>query len=856
MYINADSLMNKRTELDALIEIHRPDVIGIVEVKPKNYRYEIQECEIAIDGYDIFHNLEKEGRGICLHVKQELKPALLELDEIGQECIFTKCNLVKGESLILGLVYRSPNSTSENNEDLNRTLKHIVDKKPTHVAIIGDFNYPEIDWAQERSNASENNPATKFYKATKDAYLIQHQLQPTRYRNGQNPTLDDLVLTNRNDIVHDISIAGALGKSDHVTLLVKLAVSDQPDDSDRQERLNYHKANYDEMSIFFEKIDWREELDNKNVNQMWSIFKDKIEDAKSEFVPKMYVGGRKKKKWLDKGTLTSVRKKHRLYSRWLETRNGKVYQEYKKDLNKATKECRKARRKMEATVAEQSKNNPKSFWSYVKSKTSTRTGIPDLKKEDGEMATSDKDKAETLNNFFQSVFTEEPPGDLPIPPSFKLDSELSNFDITREDVLKQLKRLNTGKAAGIDGIPPLLLARTAEALALPISIIFKRSLEEGCIPDEWRKAKVAPIYKNKGSRSSTNNYRPVSLTSVLSKMMETIVRGKMIAHLQDNHLICDQQHGFTSGRSCVTQLLDTLDCWTEILDRGGSVDVIYMDFRKAFDSVPHRRLMQKVEAHGIRGKVYQWTQDFLSKRTQEVAVNGVTSKEAAVTSGIPQGSVLGPLLFIMYINDLPNHVHNEVRIFADDTKLFKEVQRVDRCSLQEDLDRLTDWSRDWLLKFHPEKCCHMRIGSSTTDSTYSMKEVDNNGDTKRHSLAQTEAEKDLGVIIDSKLSFKNHIAKATAKANSRLGIIRRSFDFLTEKTFVQLYKSMVRPVLEYGQSVWQPALKKLTQDVEDVQRRATKLIGKLKDKPYAERLEALKLPSLEHRRRRGDMIEV
>ena len=210
----------------------------------------------------------------------------------------------------------------------------------------------------------------------------------------------------------------------------------------------------------------------------------------------------------------------------------------------------------------------------------------------------------------------------------------------------------------------------------------------------------------------------------------------------------------------------------------------------------------------------------------------------------------------MYINDLPNHVHNEVRIFADDTKLFKEVQRVDRCSLQEDLDRLTDWSRDWLLNFHQEKCCHMRIGSSTTDSTYSMKEVDNNGDTKRHSLAQTEAEKDLGVIIDNKLSFKNHIAKATAKANSRLGIIRRSFDFLTEKTFVQLYKSMVRPVLEYGQSVWQPALKKLTQDVEDVQRRATKMIGKLKDKPYAERLEVLKLPSLEHRRRRGDMIEV
>ena len=338
--------------------------------------------------------------------------------------------------------------------------------------------------------------------------------------------------------------------------------------------------------------------------------------------------------------------------------------------------------------------------------------------------------------------------------------------------------------------------------------------------------------------------------------METLVRGKMITHLKDNNLICDQQHGFTSRRSCVTQLLDTLDCWTEILDRGESVDVVYMDFRKAFDSVPHRRLMRKVEAHGIRGRVYKWTQNFLTNRTQEVTVNGVTSAEAAVTSGIPQGSVLGPLLFIMYINDLPDHVENEVRIFADDTKIFKEVQRDDKDSLQEDLDRLFDWSRDWLLSFHPEKCCFMRIGQSKADTSYSMKEMDNKGDVKRHRLAETEAERDLGVTIDNKLSFKNHIAQATAKANSRLGVIRRSFDFLTEKTFVQLYKSMVRPILEYAQSVWQPQQKMLRQDLEDVQRRATKMIAKIKEKPYNERLEALKLPSLEHRRKRGDMIEV
>ena len=216
--------MNKRTELDAMIDLHKPAVIGIVEVKPKNFRYKIQESEIALPGYELFHNLEEKGRGICLHVKQELKQTLVELDSTCQECVFTKCELIKGESLVLGLVYRSPSSSEENNAQLNSTIEHIVDTKPTHLVIVGDFNYPEIDWSQEKSTAGNNHPATKFHKATKDCFLIQHQIQPTRHRDGQNSTLDDLVLTNREDIVQDINMTGAIGKSDHATILVNLAV--------------------------------------------------------------------------------------------------------------------------------------------------------------------------------------------------------------------------------------------------------------------------------------------------------------------------------------------------------------------------------------------------------------------------------------------------------------------------------------------------------------------------------------------------------------------------------------------------------------------------------------------------------
>ena len=303
-------------------------------------------------------------------------------------------------------------------------------------------------------------------------------------------------------------------------------------------------------------------------------------------------------------------------------------------------------------------------------------------------------------------------------------------------------------------------------------------------------------------------------------------------------------------------ILDTLDFWTRVLDNGGKIDAVYTDFRKAFDSVPHRRLLLKLNAFGVRGKVHAWIRDFLTDRTQVVTVNGETSDESSVTSGIPQGSVLGPILFVAFINDLPQQAKNEVRIFADDTKLFAQSDELEaRESLQQDLDNFCDWSERWLLGFHPQKCCVMRLGHNPEEHTYTMKTT-TDGQESRHILAETEAEKDLGVVIDRKLTFKNHIAQATAKANRTLGVVRRSFNYLSDRTFVQLYKALIRPMLEYGHSVWSPHCwqKGLQKDVEDVQRRATKLIGKLKEVPYPDRLRKLQLPSLEFRRLRGDMI--
>lgn len=850
--------MNKRSELKlkALLRIHDPDIVALTEVKPKCFRYAIQESEISLEGYEPpFHNLDKQGRGIALYVKPELKASINEhLTSEFHESIFVDCKIKDNETLTLGLIYRSPNSSDENSDKLNELIRKAAKPKNHNLLILGDFNFPDIRWENDMCAHGPNHPASKFLETCKDSFLIQHQTEFTHFRADQTPSLVDLVLTSRQDLINEVSTQAALGKSDHATLLIQLSYHKKS--TSFKSRYNYSKADIEPLVNELSNVKWEDELIGKSTNDMWKIIKDNILHAVNHHVPKTKSKGVSTKKWMTKEALSSVRNKHKLFRRWLQTRDKTDYQNYLKARNRARKDCRKAQNLMEKKVAAQAKENPKAFWSYVSGKTKKRSGVADLKKDDGSKTKSDEEKAEVLNAFFQSVFTKEGEDELPPPPIFKFDNELNDINIQIDKVEKLLHDLHTGKACGPDGLHPLILSKASVALAKPITMLFRQSLEEGVIPEDWRQANVTPVFK-KGSKLSANNYRPVSLTCILCKVMEKVVREVIVSHLEENSLINARQHGFVSGKSCTTQLLEVLDQWTKILDEGGSIDAIYMDFQKAFDSVPYKRLLEKVKAHGIVGKVLRWITSFLNQRRQRVIVNESQSLDAKVTSGIPQGSVLGPILFVIYINDLPNCVANHVQLFADDTKVYTRSD-VDgaTASLQHDLDNLDKWSKEWLLRFHPQKCHVLKLGFKKSETTYYMNSKDDTGAEVPLPLTESQVEKDLGIYIDSKLCFKEHVSQSTTKANRIVGVIRRSFDYLTNETFVQLFKSLVRPILEYGHSVWEPYNKSLCKEIEQVQKRATKLLGRISDKPYPERLRILKLPSLEFRRKRGDMIVV
>ena len=222
-------------------------------------------------------------------------------------------------------------------------------------------------------------------------------------------------------------------------------------------------------------------------------------------------------------------------------------------------------------------------------------------------------------------------------------------------------------------------------------------MTEGQLPDDWKQAKVSAIFKRKGNRKKAGNYRPVSLTCIICKILEGCIRDHIVEHMMVNNIFSKQQFGFIKGRSTVLQLLNVMDSWTMALDNGFSIDSIYLDYMKAFDTVPHKRLIYKLRMNGISPSILRWIEDFLTGRKQQVCVNGSMSKWADVTSRIPQGSVLGPILFVIYINDLPNEIKSDIYMFADDTNVFRTIKTNDyQCILQDDLDELTAWSTKWL----------------------------------------------------------------------------------------------------------------------------------------------------------------
>jgi len=569
------------------------------------------------------------------------------------------------------------------------------------------------------------------------------------------------------------------------------------------------------------------------------------------FVPTAPNRNRPRSRPIPRDMLDKLHEKRRAYRYFRKYRTQENYNAYAKIRNQVKKASRNATKFREQKIAKAAKNNPKRFYQYVASKTKPKESVSTLLRDDGSLAQNDEDKAEVLNAFFASVFTNENDD---VIPEFTCDKPvdfLSSVVVTVPEMEKALKKLNISKSPGPDRIHPRVLKELHVELALPLTILFNKSMSEGvvrvcvCVHTGYQQISLATNILLMATLLH-------SLTSVVCKVFEGFVRDALNKHLLVNDLLSSSQFGFTSGRSCITQLLTTVNDWMIDIEDGKPVDAIYLDLRKAFDTVPHKRLINKLKGYGITGSLLNWVKDFLSNRSQFVKINNASSSNTDVSSGVPQGSVVGPTLFIYFINDMPDVVDCMVRVFADDTKAYTSVESDSkRQMLQDSLDKLVEWTDTWLLHFNSTKCKVIHMGKNNPNFEYFMKD-----DVTVNLLESVKAERDLGVIVDEDLHFEDHINEIVKRANRISGLLIRTITYKDKCIMVPLFKALVRPILEYGNAVWCPKLRKHINEIENVQRRFTKCIIGQKDLTYEERLKWLGLPSLEFRRLRGDMIEV
>ena len=337
---------------------------------------------------------------------------------------------------------------------------------------------------------------------------------------------------------------------------------------------------------------------------------------------------------------------------------------------------RKTKRVYEDKIAKNARADKKAFFKYVNSRLTVRPEITALKTTDNMIVEDDKDIVEVQVDYFSRVYTDFRGEQMPEMQNMT-EAELTNIEITPEMVEKKLRGLNENKSSGSDIFHHYVLKEATQEMSEPLAIIYQKLLDEGVCPNEWKNANVTPIHK-KGDRTDPSNYRPVSLPSQVCKVLESIIVDKITEHLTTNDLLNDAQHGFREGRSCLTNLLETLEQWTEIIDEGDAIDVAYLDFRKAFDLVSHEHLIYKLSKYGIKEKLLEWIKDFLKDRTQRVVIRGTASSPRKFTSGVPKGSVLGPLLFLIFINDLPLGLTSALSLFADDSKLFSRIVKSKR----------------------------------------------------------------------------------------------------------------------------------------------------------------------------------
>ena len=828
---NIDSLASKRPFIDALQSTHDFDLFGVCETYLND---KTSDEAILVDCFpdppfrSDCKSLGRAKGGVCLYYKDSIPLKRRSDLELMDETIVAEINLNRKKIIYL-LSYRSPNQSPFELENYMKKLESFLLKasleNPSTIILTGDFNARSpFLWDQESHQNSAGKSLADFCSLNGLEQVID---EATHLPRPGVETCIDLIITNQPYLVVDKGVIPSPNPvCKHQIVHGKLNFNVPCPPPYKRKIWNFKRANVVSIQRDICNTQWELLFSNTTTDEMVKCFNNKLLEITERHVPnKIITVDDSDAPFVTPVLKNLIRKNHKIYRDWIKNGKDPATKNRVVSFRKKTKEAIENAKSsyiedLSKKICDPSSGH-KVFWSAYKRLSNKKkvTNIPPLF-ENGKYVSNFKEKSTVLNNYFAAQCRPfEIESELPILTPLT-NNMLNSVFISEEAIVDIINKLNKNKAHGYDGISIPMLKICPLEIARPLCLIFKKCIESGTFPLTWKFANVQPVHK-KNSRQDKTNYRPISLLPICSKIFEKIVFDSMYSFLINNNLISENQSGFRPGDSTINQLLAITTEIYNSFEKRDETRAVFLDMSKAFDKVWHEGLISKMRQNGINGNLLKMLESYLSNRKQRVVLNGVDSPWEEIQSGVPQGSVLGPLMFLIYINDLTDNISANIKLFADDSSLFIKVRDIHLAqeTLTNDLDKITCWAKKWRMKFNPE------ISKQAIEVIFTSRYSKGKGD---HPLltfndipvARQDSTKHIGMILDEKLSFNQHIIEKIEKAKKGLSLMKFLSTFINRKTLDLTFKMHVRPHLEYGDIIYHKCAAYLMEKLESIQYQA------------------------------------